>query len=111
MTIIATKPTPNTNQQICIDNTEGKYLVLAGPGTGKTFTIVERIKNMLNKGIQAEKILCLTFTDAAATEMKRRIEKELNVVSTNVEIYTYHGFCFNIMKMFMPWFGMRILIF
>ena len=56
MTIIATKPTPNTNQQICIDNTEGKYLVLAGPGTGKTFTIVERIKNMLNKGIQAEKI-------------------------------------------------------
>ena len=98
MTIIATKPTPNTNQQICIDNTEGKYLVLAGPGTGKTFTIVERIKNMLNKGIQAEKILCLTFTDAAATEMKRRIEKELNVVSTNVEIYTYHGFCCNIIE-------------
>ena len=94
----AEKPTPNKYQQICIDNIEGKYLVLAGPGTGKTFTIIERIKNMLNKGIAGEKILCLTFTDAAASEMKKRIEKELNVISTNIEIYTYHGFCCDIIE-------------
>ena len=86
MTKTIEKPTPNKNQQICIDNIEGKYLVLAGPGTGKTFTIVERIKNMLQKGINPEKILCLTFTDAAASEMKKRIEKELNIISTNVQI-------------------------
>ena len=94
------KKIPNTNQQFCIDKTEGKYLVLAGPGTGKTFTIIERIKNMLKRGIKPEKILCLTFTDAAANEMKKRIENELNVISCDVQIFTYHSFCANIIDEF-----------
>ena len=67
---------PNTKQQECIDNIDGKFLVLAGPGTGKTFTVVQRIKSMIERGIDASKILCLTFTDAAANEMKIRLEKE-----------------------------------
>ena len=99
-TITENKKIPNKNQQECIDNFAGKFLVLAGPGTGKTFTIVERIKNMLSKGIKPEKILCLTYTDAAATEMKKRIEKELNVISCNVQIFTYHGFCSSIIEEF-----------
>ena len=96
MPITEVKKIPNKKQQDCIDNIQGKYLVLAGPGTGKTFTIIERIKNMLSKGIEPEKILCLTFTDAAASEMKKRIENELNVISCGVQIYTYHGFCADI---------------
>ena len=100
MEIILDKKTPNKKQQECIDNISGKWLVLAGPGTGKTYTIIERIKNMLSKGIAPEKILCLTFTDAAATEMKKRIEEELNVISCDVQIYTYHGFCCNIIEEF-----------
>lgn len=95
-----TKKTPNAKQQDCINNITGKYLVLAGPGTGKTFTIIERIKNMLNNNIEPEKILCLTFTDAAANEMKKRIEEELNVISCGVQIFTYHGFCCNIIEEF-----------
>ena len=75
MELTKTKRTPNKKQQECIDNITGKWLVLAGPGTGKTYTIIERIKNMLSKGVEPEKILCLTFTDAAATEMKKRIEE------------------------------------
>ena len=93
---LETKNTPNKKQQECIDNIEGKYLVLAGPGTGKTYTIIERIKNMLSKGIEPEKILCLTFTDAAANEMKKRIENELNLISCGVQIFTYHSFCCSI---------------
>lgn len=89
---------PNTKQQKCIDNTDGRYLVLAGPGTGKTFTLIERIRNLLLKGVEQEKILCLTFTDAAATEMKKRIEEELNSVSIDVQIFTYHGFCSKIIE-------------
>jgi len=93
--IVAEKKTPNAQQQKCIDfdNVKGKYLVLAGPGTGKTFTIVERIKNMLLNGVEPEKILCLTFTEAAANEMKKRIEDECNMISCGVQIFTYHGFC------------------
>ena len=87
---------PNTKQQECIDNIDGKYLVLAGPGTGKTFTIIQRIKAMLEHGIEGSKILCLTFTDAAANEMKVRLEKELNTLSVDVNIFTYHGFCCNV---------------
>lgn len=84
---------PNTKQQECIDNINGKYLVLAGPGTGKTFTIIERIKSMLERNIAPDKILCLTFTEAAANEMKSRLDKKLNKLDSGVNIYTYHGFC------------------
>lgn len=89
---------PNRKQQECIDNLKGKYLVLAGPGTGKTFTVIQRIKNMIKNGISGEKILCLTFTDAAANEMRKRIEKELNKNETGVNIYTYHSFCCDILE-------------
>ncbi|MBR2068714.1 MAG: ATP-dependent helicase [Candidatus Gastranaerophilales bacterium] len=91
---------PNEKQLECINNIEGKYLVLAGPGTGKTYTIVQRIKNMINKGIKPDKILCLTFTDTACSEMKKRIEHELNVSSLDSAIYTYHSFCANILDEF-----------
>lgn len=85
---------PNELQQKCIDSIDGKYLVLAGSGTGKTFTITNRIKNMVkNKGINPEEILCLTFTDAAANEMRSRINNELEDLSVGVNIYTYHSFC------------------
>lgn len=87
---------PNAKQQECIDSIDGKYLVLAGPGTGKTFTIIQRIKAMLERGIDGNKILCLTFTDAAANEMKSRLEKELKKLSVDVNIFTYHGFCCNV---------------
>ena len=53
---------PNKEQEKCIKNLKGRYLVLAGPGTGKTTTVVYRIKHMLEQGIDPEKILCLSFS-------------------------------------------------
>lgn len=91
-------PTPNTKQQECIDNLNGQYLVLAGPGTGKTFTIVKRIQNMISQGVNPEKILCLTFTETASKEMKSRIDSELNALDSGVNVYTYHSFCNEIIK-------------
>ena len=84
---------PNKKQQECIDNIDGKYLVLAGPGTGKTFTLIQRVKSMIEKGIKPETILCLTFSDAAANEMRTRLAKELNKNNIEVNIFTYHSFC------------------
>ena len=52
---------PNSKQKECIDNIEGKYLVLAGPGTGKTFTMIQRIKSMIERGIQAEDLVSDIF--------------------------------------------------
>ncbi len=95
-----TKKKPNAKQQECIDNINGVYLVLAGPGTGKTFTIIERIKNMLSNGVDPGKILCLTFTDAAANEMKKRIEDELGMIDCGVQIFTYHSFCCSVIDEF-----------
>lgn len=89
---------PNEQQQECIDNLNGKYLVLAGPGTGKTTTLTNRIANMIAKGISPDKILCLTFTDTAVNEMKTKIEKTLNKIDCGIDIFTYHGFCYQIIE-------------
>ena len=97
--------TPNQKQQECIDNIHGKYLVLAGPGTGKTFTVIQRIKNIIKKGTNPQKILCLTFSDTAAKEMKERINKELKNIN-NINIYTYHSFCLNLIEQYEEYFSL-----
>lgn len=93
-----TEQKPNAKQQECIDNIEGQYLVLAGPGTGKTFTVSRRIENMVNLGIDPEKILCLTFSETAANEMKKKIDERLEKIESEVNVYTYHGFCNDIIS-------------
>ena len=98
LTNLDTKPKPNIKQQECIDFIDGSIMVLAGPGTGKTFTVIERIKNMLLHGIEASKILCLTFSEAAATEMKKRLLDKMGQEASGVNIYTYHSFCFEIIQ-------------
>ena len=95
---ISYKIKPNEKQEECIKEINGKIMVLAGPGTGKTFTLINRIKNMLTSNINPESILCLTFSDAAANEMRQRLIKELGIVATKVDIYTYHSFCNSIIK-------------
>ncbi|MBQ4122196.1 ATP-dependent helicase [bacterium] len=99
------KHKPNERQQECIDSINGKIMVLAGPGTGKTFTVTKRIASMLKKGIKPDTILCLTFSDAAASEMKSRLNKEVGIIASGVNIYTYHSFCNEIIKMYPDYFG------
>src|SRR5574344_802485 len=92
--------TPNEKQMECIKTLEGPIMVLAGPGTGKTFTIIQRIKYMIEQGIPPESILCLAFSDPAAAEMKIRLVKEVGATASAVEISTYHAFCNNIISQF-----------
>ena len=89
---------PNENQKKAIEKIDGTIMVLAGPGTGKTFTIIERIKYMIKKGIEPDKILCMTFSEAAANEMKTRLNKEIGEASNSLKISTYHAFCSEIIK-------------
>ncbi|MFB6195198.1 MAG: UvrD-helicase domain-containing protein, partial [Haloplanus sp.] len=65
---------PNDQQQELIDSTDGLYLVDAGAGTGKTFTVTRRYANIVSQdGVDPEDVLLVTFTNNAAAEMKERI--------------------------------------
>ncbi len=90
--------TPNEMQQKAIDILKGQVMLLAGPGTGKTFTVIHRIEKMLADGINPSSILCLTYSDAAANEMRQRLIKKMGVIASSVDIYTYHSFCNEIIK-------------
>lgn len=89
---------PNEKQQEAIATLKGQVMLLAGPGTGKTFTVINRIEKMLDEGIKPSSILCLTFSDAATNEMRQRLIKTMGVLGTQVDVYTYHSFCNEIIK-------------
>ena len=74
-------------------------MVLAGPGSGKTSVIVERTVYMINEGkIPASSILVVTFSRAAATEMKERFLKFVNSDRSEVTFVTFHGIFYGILK-------------
>jgi len=80
-----------------IEHTRSPLLVTAGPGSGKTRVITERIKFLLKTGLKPSEILCLTFSEKAANELKERIQEDDDVKEkidiSEMEISTYHSFC------------------
>lgn len=84
----------NSAQRHAVDTLEGPVLVLAGPGTGKTQVLTVRIANILkNSDVGPESILALTFTEAAAKEMKERLVRLIGKDAYYVKITTFHSFC------------------
>lgn len=83
-------------QNKAINHLSGPARILAGPGSGKTFVIIQRICFLINQHyIPPEHILCLTFTKAAAFEMQRRYQNEKK---ENVYFGTIHSICYHILK-------------
>ncbi|MCK9272240.1 UvrD-helicase domain-containing protein [Candidatus Gracilibacteria bacterium] len=83
----------NTEQEKAVKQTEGPLLILAGAGVGKTHTLTERVSYMIKeKGINPESILCVTFTNKAAREMKERIGNLLGVDGASINIYRSRNF-------------------
>lgn len=88
----------NDAQKEAVINTEGYVRVVAGPGSGKTRTLVNRYGYLIsNCGISSDNILCITFTNKAADVMKSRLKK---IFGNNFSgyIHTFHGFCARILR-------------
>ncbi len=83
----------NSEQIKAIQHTEGPVLIIAGPGTGKTFTLVKRVVYLISeKKVGPENILIATFTEKAAKELVTRISNELIKLEITVnvnELYTF----------------------
>lgn len=86
-------------QQQIVDFTEGALLVKAGPGSGKTRVLIERIKKLL-LAKKRSKILALTFSNLAAEEMKDRLldDQDVEEYIENVNVGTIHSFCLDIVQ-------------
>ena len=89
----------NPSQQRAIAHLSGPMMVLAGPGSGKTSVIVERTAYMINEGdISPANILVVTFSRAAAKEMKERFLSFTGQKYTPVTFGTFHGVFYGILK-------------
>lgn len=83
----------NDAQKQAVDTTEGPVLVVAGPGAGKTELLSLRVANILRKhDVNPQNILCLTFTDNAAINMRKRLSTMIGADAFRVAIHTFHSF-------------------
>lgn len=94
---VAPAPALDDDQQSVVDHREGPLLVLAGPGTGKTATIVESVVARLEEGEDPDSILVLTFGRRAAGELRDRIAARLGggIVPT---VATFHSFAYSLLR-------------
>ena len=94
----------NDSQKQAVLTTEGPVLIIAGPGTGKTFTLVKRLAYLVTeKHVKPSEIMVVTFTEKAGKELLTRISNEFLKYSLNVninEMYigTFHSVCLRLMK-------------
>ena len=85
-------------QREAVTHVEGPLLILAGPGSGKTRVVTHRIAHLLAQGIPGSHILALTFTNKAAEEMRRRVER----LAPRHEVWlgTFHRFCAQLLRQY-----------
>ncbi len=91
----------NEAQQRAVEYVDGPLLIVAGAGTGKTTVITKKISHLLASGIaEPENILALTFTEKAANEMQERVDSEIELGYTELQISTFHTFCQRLLEKF-----------
>ncbi len=96
----------NPEQMAAVEQMDGPVLVIAGPGTGKTQILAARIGKILTEtDASAHEILCLTYTDAGAVAMRKRLFEFIGPDAYRVNIYTFHAFCNEIIQENLEYFG------
>ena len=81
-----------------IQSDEYPMRVLAGAGTGKTFTMVRKVERMIQDGVSPDSILTLTFTNKAADSMRGKLNERLGPDGYDVDAYTYHSVCHELLS-------------
>ncbi len=95
----------NDAQKKAVDAIDGPVMVIAGPGSGKTELLSLRVGNILRNGnARASNILCLTFTETAARNMRERLESLIGPDAFRVAIYTFHSFCTDVIGRYPEYF-------
>ena len=97
----------NEEQKRAVDITDGPLLVLAGAGSGKTRVLTTKVAYLiLDKNVNPENILAITFTNKAAKEMKERILDMVGYIGFKIQISTFHSFGLTILKKYYEKLGL-----
>jgi superfamily I DNA/RNA helicase/RecB family exonuclease len=92
-------PVLDAAQRRVVDHRGGPLLVLAGPGTGKTTTLVESVVDRVERdGLEPEQVLVLTFSRRAAAELRQRIAARLNTTMREPLARTFHSYAFGLLR-------------
>ncbi len=100
----------NEEQRLAVETIEGPVFVLAGPGTGKTQIMALRVAYILDcrdVQVQPHNILCLTFTEAGAVAMRRRLLHFIGQAAHRITVDTFHGFCNSVIQQNAEYFAFR----
>lgn len=101
----------NKAQKQAVNTIDGPVLVIAGPGTGKTQLLSMRAANILkNTDADPKNILCLTFTNKAAANMRERLNQLIGPSSRGIKVKTFHSFATEVMNEYPDyfWHGARL---
>jgi superfamily I DNA/RNA helicase len=91
-------PVLDPTQQAVVDHPGGPLLVLAGPGTGKTTTIVEAVAARIAAGVDPEQILILTFSRKAAAELRQRVTARVGRTTREPLARTFHSYAYGVLR-------------
>ena len=90
--------TLDSKQRHAVEYDGGPLLIVAGPGSGKTRVLTERVRHLVEKkGVAPEQVLCLTFTEKAAEEMSKRLE-QYGMDTTGMDVSTFHSFAMKVLE-------------
>ena len=88
----------NSQQLQAVTAPAGPTVVLAGPGSGKTRVLTQRVVYLISEGVPAYRILAVTFTNRAALEMRQRIERQLEGNTRGLHVGTFHATCARMLR-------------
>lgn len=95
----------NDEQQEAIKHQEGACMIIAGPGSGKTKTVISMTSYRILKGINPSEICLFTFTNKAANEMKERVRAAVGELADQITVGTYHSVCHRLLRKYATYIG------